>query len=435
MDTKHTRISPSKTLNAHLIVIGDELMTGKINDINTSQVAKWLEKEGIELTFSTLCPDKKDHLIQTLTLAWEQSDLVITTGGLGPTQDDITKATLGEFFKGKLKENLKAKELAKLQYGRIQKEWNPNTNAYHLIPEGMEPVANPKGLAPGLCYKLKNKKDSKLFLAAPGVPRELRGMIETEFPSFLDETFPARKRSSNVLTIRTIGVPEEKIFFHMMPELWEELSTWGKVSSLPQVLGVDIHLTIEGDRQKLEEAKVFWKKKLENGPLAENIWSWESKKIEELVIEEAIEKKLTLSLAESCTGGLVAHRLTNIPGSSQVLLSSVVAYANQAKETLLGVKSETLKSKGAVSEETALEMAMGVREKIKSDISVSLTGIAGPGGGSLEKPVGLVCIGLDSDNESFAKTFSFKGDREHLKKRFSEMALYQVLKRIRGFKK
>lgn len=418
----------SPLLTAHLIVIGDELLTGKISDVNTFQVARWLRTEGIQLKFSTLSPDSFEELTHILNQAWQTSDLVLTTGGLGPTEDDITKSALGKFFGGELKENQKAKELALEHYARIEKVWSPETNSYHLIPEGMEPIPNPKGLAPGLSYTEKGK----LFLAAPGVPRELKGMIETEFPLLLDKIFPHRKQNTQVLTIRTIGVPEEKIFFELMPNLWNELSDWGKVSSLPQVIGVDINLTIDGEEDDLLKAKNYWQAKLEKSPLSQNIWSWEQLSIEELLVHEATQKGLTISLAESCTGGLVANRITNVPGSSAVFLSSVVAYANEAKENILGVKSETLKAHGAVSEPTAGEMAKGVRKVIGSDISISLTGIAGPGGGSIEKPVGTVCMGIDSSLGTMTKTYNFRGDRNHLKNRFSEMALYKLLQAVRA---
>ncbi|MCR9205624.1 MAG: nicotinamide-nucleotide amidohydrolase family protein, partial [Halobacteriovoraceae bacterium] len=363
-----------------------------------------------------------------LNQAWHTSDLVLTTGGLGPTEDDITKSTLGRFFGGELRENEKAKKLALEHYARIEKVWSPETNSYHLIPDGMEPIPNPKGLAPGLSYS----KEGKLFMAAPGVPRELKGMIETEFPLLLDKVFPSRKQKTQVLTIRTIGVPEEKIFFQLMPNLWKDLSQWGKVSSLPQVLGVDINLTIDGGEAELLKARNHWQTELKKSPLAQTIWSWDHLTLEELVVFEANQKGLTISIAESCTGGLVANRITNVPGSSSVFLSSVVAYANEVKVNILGVKSETLKSYGAVSEQTAGEMAMGVRKVIGSDISISLTGIAGPGGGSEEKPVGTVCMGIDSSLETLTKTYNFRGDRDHLKNRFSEMALYKLLQVIRA---
>lgn len=419
-------------LIAHLIVIGDELLTGKISDINTFQVAKWLGEQGFRLQYSTITPDTPEEFSAVLKQAWESADLVISTGGLGPTEDDITKVTLGEFFGGALIPNEAAEKMAKAHYARIEKEWNRETNKYHLIPKGMEPIGNPKGLAPGLSFSEKGKGKGKLFMAAPGVPRELKGMLESEFITLLDKVFPNRKQNTQVLTIRTFGVPEEKIFFQMMPGLWDELSKWGKVSSLPQVLGVDIHLTIQGGKEDLSKAKKYWQSRLEKSPLGEAIWSWEHTTLEELVIREATEKGLTLSLAESCTGGLVASRLTDVAGSSAVFLSSVVAYANEAKENILGVKKETLQSFGAVSEETAAEMAIGVRKAIPSDVSISLTGIAGPGGGTAEKPVGTVCIGLDSKLGTKAKTYNFRGDREYLKRRFSEMALFKALKTIRA---
>lgn len=418
----------AKPLKAQVIIIGDEILSGKIIDTNTKKLATWLELQGFSLKRVTTTSDSREELLEVLELAWKSSDLVVTTGGLGPTEDDITKQVIGEFFKAKLEPNERAAGLAKEHYQRIQKDWSPQTNSYHLIPKGMLALGNPKGLAPGLLMETLGK----VLLCAPGVPRELVGMLEETFPPYLDQYFPNRKVLTQVMTMRTHGIPEEKIFFELMPHLWQELSKEGKVSSLPQVLGVDIHLTFNGDENDLKEKKERWKAKLSNSPLGPHIWLWEHSPLEKVVLKEAREKNLTLALAESCTGGLVAHRLTNIPGSSDILLGSIVAYANEVKEKVLEVSSQTLKTFGAVSEETAKEMAIGVRKTINADISLSLSGIAGPGGGTEEKPVGTVCIGQDSKLGTKSKRYQFRGDREYLKLRFSEMGLHLILEMIRN---
>lgn len=421
----------SDKLIATLVVIGDELLSGKIKDANTQVLARWLDTQGFALTQVILCGDRPQELKETLSSAWKKSHLLITTGGLGPTPDDVTKNVLSEVFEGELENNEIARKMVIEHYARIDKEWTPKTNSYNLIPKGMEVISNPQGLAPGLAKVAldKDKGKEKLFMAAPGVPRELKAMMGSPFEELLDRVFPKREKTEQVLTLRTYKVPEEKIFFEMMPNLWSDLEKEGKVSSLPQILGVDIHLTFKGSPKDLEEKKRQWQERLKDSPLAPHIWAWEAISLEEFVIQEANKKGLTLGAAESCTGGLVGHRLTNVSGSSSVFLGSLVTYANEVKENVLGVKEETLKSFGAVSEETAREMVSGVKKVLNCDIAISLTGIAGPGGGSAEKPVGMVCMGTAS-SEVETHQFKFKGDREYLKLRFSEMGLHLLREEI-----
>lgn len=417
--------------SAKLIVIGDELLTGKIKDANTQVVARWLQKEGFILKQVLLCSDSEEDLKKTVQEAWETCDLILTTGGLGPTPDDVTKSALGQVFQGELAENSAAKDMVIKHYKRIDKDWTPETNSYHMIPEGMQPIDNPSGLAPGLA-KIDMKK-AKLFMAAPGVPRELKAMMEGPFISLLDRVFPQRINDHQVLTLRTFGVPEEKIFFELMPNLWSELEKEGKVSSLPQIVGVDIHLTFRGTPQDLEEKRKLWRERLKDTPLAPHIWAYDSILLEDHVIKIANEKGVTLGAAESCTGGLLAHRLTNVSGSSAVFLGSLVTYANEVKQNVINVKEETLKNFGAVSEQTALEMVQGAHKVLGCHVAVSLTGIAGPSGGSPEKPVGMVCMATKGKNGAVSRTFKFKGDRAYLKLRFSEMALHLLRQEIENY--
>jgi len=413
-------------LKAQIVIIGDELLVGRIQDTNTQVIAKWLGAQGFELTQVTITSDRPESLLHCLTKALEGSDLVLTTGGLGPTEDDITKQIIAKLAGTKLEKNEEAIRLAKLHYGRIDKDWNQQTNSYHLIPQGVEPILNPAGLAPGLSLA----KDGKLLLSAPGVPRELKAMLEGPFIELLERHFPKRINDHQVMTIRTFGTPEEKIFFEMMPNLWQELSHEGKVSSLPQILGVDIHLSFRGSPQDQMAMTEKWQQRLKGSPLEEHIWSYEFKSIEEVVLEKAREKDLKIALAESCTGGLVANRLTNISGSSSHFKGGVVAYANEVKQGVLKVKEDSLREYGAVSEVVATEMAEGVLNVLQSDVSLSLTGIAGPGGGSEHKPVGTVCIGTASNKLAEAKTYLYRGDRAFLKRRFSEVGLHRLRKII-----
>ncbi len=416
------------TLTAQVIIIGDELLNGAIYDANLAPIATWLLERGIKLTKASTVRDAHQELTQAINSAWDSSDLVITSGGLGPTKDDITKSVLGEIVSGELRESEKAIELVSAQYKKMSKEWIRETNLYHMIPLGIDVFKNPKGLAPGLMIK----KDNKLLLATPGVPRELTAMIEEEFDQVLNSVFSHLPKPDQKISIRTRGIPEEKIFFGLMPDLWSELESFGKVSSLPQLLGVDIHLQFSAQRNKLELEEQL-RVKLENSPLAPHIWHWGQESIESEIIKRASEKNLTIGLGESCTGGLLAHRLTNISGSSKVFLGSLVTYANQAKQDILGVKKNSLKDKGAVSEEVALEMARGVGKVLNTDISIALTGIAGPTGGSDKKPVGTLCIGHSTVKGDDATRVNYNGSREQLKERFAQAALFKLLEIIDTF--
>lgn len=419
-------------MKAQIIVIGDELLSGRISDANTAPLARWLENVGFHLTRVVLSRDKEEELLPLLKSAWEENDLVITTGGLGPTKDDITKHVFDIFINGSggtQAESEKAKELVKSHYLRINKTWNPTTNHYHMLPKNLDVFSNPRGLAPGLIWE----NSHKVLLATPGVPRELISMIEGPMPEILARNFKLPKTTDQNLIFKTHSIPEEIIFYELMPNLWSELEAIGKVSSLPQVMGVDIVVTFKGTKEDLIKEEKKWEERLMNSPLAPHVWSVGPALIEEVVVKKAIEKGLTFGFAESCTGGLVGHRITNVSGSSSVFKGSLVTYANEAKENILNVSSNSLAEFGAVSEQVAEQMAKGAREALDVDIAISLTGIAGPGGGSKEKPVGTICIGQSSKKINRSKRYQMFGSREHLKRRFSEKALFGLYKLIDTF--
>ncbi len=413
-------------MKASVIIIGDELLSGIISDRNGPYLARWLFSQGIQLENLKVIGDDKKKLHQVLSEAWACSDLVITTGGLGPTQDDKTKHALGDFFGGNLLENQAAKTILVRQYQRFDREWSPEHNAYHLIPEGFFPIENPCGFAPGLGLQ----QEGKLLLAAPGVPRELKAMVEEVWPELLQKTFPQHGQQLQRLTIKTHGVTEEHLFGELAPNLWEQLSPFGKLSSLPQIMGVNLVLTFQGNAQEKLDRLEQVKELLQKGPLKDHIWQWGELPLPHFLLQKFREKKLTLGLAESCTGGFTSHRLTDIPGASEVLMGSAVTYSNQAKTSLLNVSPQTLQEFGAVSRETAQEMAQGALNSFQADWGLSFSGIAGPSGGTATKPVGTVAIGLAGKGISQAQIHHFKGNRQRLKERFSEQGLFSLLKLI-----
>jgi len=283
---------------------------------------------------------------------------------------------------------------------------------------------NPKGLAPGITYFSPEKK---LIMAGPGVPREFTEMVDTEFFPLIKKHFHNRFEENYQTVVRTQGVPEEKIFFEMCPTLWKDLEAFGKVSSLPHTIGIDIVISYHGDENSHEKTQQKIKDLISTTPLKDHVWQWGNVSVAELVLEKAKNKKCTFAFAESCTGGLASSKITDLPGSSAVFHGSIISYDNSIKENILKVQSQTLKDFGAVSIETAKEMARGARELLKTDYAISISGIAGPDGGTAEKPKGTVAIGFASKDKNGAELFLFPGDRIRLKDRFSDKALLTLL--------
>ncbi|EQC50224.1 competence/damage-inducible protein CinA [Bacteriovorax sp. BSW11_IV] len=416
-------------MNIGLLVIGDEILNGKISDLNAAWLTRFVQQTPLALKSVIFVKDDEKEMMDGLKYLSERSDIILTTGGIGPTKDDKTKEVMAKFHGKKLIENQDAKNLAIKLYQKINREWSADKSNYHMLPEDFIATDNPGGLAPGLVFHTEDK----IYMSAPGVPREFQLMFEQVFlPIILDKAGDDRKEYE-IFNIRTFGIPEEKIFFELCPNLWEELETFGKVASLPQVTGVDITLVLEKNNE-IENKKNKIKAIIENSPLKESIWQYGMLSLPSFILEVAKSKKLTFSFAESCTGGLSSSRITDISGSSAAFLGGVVAYDNQVKIDLLGVKENTLKTYGAVSAQTAKEMAEGCRTHLKTDLAISYSGIAGPGGGSVEKPVGTVAIGWATANDSGSDIYHFHGDREKLKMRFSEKGLYKLLELINTIK-
>lgn len=409
-----------------LIVIGNELLNGKISDRNSKELGSILNANNMELNRVQIIGDNEQQFNEALERSLKSSEIVITSGGLGPTQDDLTKKMLGDYFKKPFKESNEALQLVESIYAAREKEYNKNVLNYHILPEGVSALNNPTGHAPGLFYQ----HEDKLIFSTPGVPFEFKSMVELEVIPIIKDIFKLDK-SIYQFSIRTWKVPESKIFNEIDTKLWTALSKFGVISSLPHIFGVDIGVALRGSDSELSSKKNEIKDLIMNSPVADYVWQFGKLSLEELIVFEAKNKNLTLGFAESCTGGLCASKITDVSGSSQVFFGSIVSYANSVKIKSLGVLNETLNTQGAVSSQTALEMAIGAKEHLQVDIAVSTTGIAGPLGGSTEKPVGTVGIGFAGPLGSDSKIFNFNGDREILKQRFAHRALITMLEKIR----
>lgn len=416
------------SLKVAMVVIGDEILNGRTTDLNANWLAKFLFKEGMLLTSTQFIRDNESEIIETLNRALNEADIVITSGGIGPTLDDMTKKCLAKMFDKKIIENQTVIPVVEENYRRFGRSWNPSLNFYHHFPEDFLAINNPKGLAPGLGFYLADRK--KLLLSGPGVPREFHDMVSLEFFPMIQKYFSGQFVKNYQTIVRTHSVPEEKIFGELEPELWSKLENFGKVSSLPHTIGIDIIISYHGTEENHQLTQNKIKDIFEQSKMQEYVWQYGNLSLSELILKKAVEKKLTFGFAESCTGGLTSSKFTDLSGSSACFMGSIVSYDNSIKEKLLGVSPETLKSFGAVSEQTVKEMCQGGKKVLNVDICVAITGIAGPTGGSAEKPVGTVYFGVHSKLGTQFETTVVPGDRPRKKDRFSDRALLLLLEEI-----
>ena len=395
-------------MKAGIFLVGTELLNGATIDTNSIYIAEELNKYGIEIEFKMTVRDVMDEIVKALKYAKKNVDLVILTGGLGPTDDDITKEAMAKFLKKKLVVDEKEKKELLKKYKAYK---NPNKTNFKEVekPEGAISFKNDVGMAPAVYV------DG--LVAFPGFPNELKNM----FPKFLKYYVKENNLKSQIYIkdIITYGIGES-----VLETTVKDLFTEGDIfyEFLVKDYGTLIRLQTKIENKK-NVAKIV--KKLYNR-ISEFIIGEDDERIENTIFEclNSAEKPLTISTAESCTGGMIASKLIEVPGISKNFIESIVSYSNEAKIKRLKVKKETLEKYGAVSEEVAREMLAG----LNTDIGISTTGIAGPGGGSKDKPVGLVYIGIKVKDEVKVFKRELKGDRNKIRQRAMMHALYNLLK-------
>ena len=395
-------------MKAGIFLVGTELLNGATIDTNSIYIAEELNKYGIEIEFKMTVRDVMDEIVKALKYAKKNVDLVILTGGLGPTDDDITKEAMAKFLKKKLVVDEKEKNELLKKYKAYK---NPNKTNFKEVekPEGAISFKNDVGMAPAVYV------DG--LVAFPGFPNELKNM----FPKFLKYYVKENNLKTQIYIkdIITYGIGES-VLENTVKDLFTEEGIFYEF--LVKDYGTLIRLQTSSKNKKNVEKIV---KKLYN-KISEFIIGEDTDRIENTIYEclNSGEKPLTISTAESCTGGMIASKLIEVPGISENFVESIVSYSNEAKIKRLKVKKETLEKYGAVSEEVAREMLAG----LKTDIAISTTGIAGPGGGSKEKPVGLVYIGIRVKDEVKIFRRELKGDRNKIRQRAMMHALYNLLK-------
>jgi nicotinamide-nucleotide amidase len=413
---------------AEIITIGDEILIGQIVDTNSAWMAAKLNEEGISIKQISSVSDNREHILTALAEAATRADIILITGGLGPTKDDITKKTLAEYFNVGLV--LNADVLANVE--RIFKKYNRpllEVNRKQAeVPENCEVIMNNNGTAPGMWFNDKGK----IYVSMPGVPFEMKYMMGEEVIPKLKAvlTLPVIIHK----TILTVG-EGESFLAEKIADIEDSLPANIKLAYLPKMGQVRLRLSAYGENEAelTDKIDVFAHKIVERVGI--NVVAEEDIPLEKVVLNYMADRGLTLTTAESCTGGYISHLITQHAGSSKVFLGGAVSYSYELKESILGVKNETLWQHGAVSRETVKEMVEGALFNFKSDYAVAVTGIAGPGGGTEDKPVGTVWIGVANANKTLMKKFTFGNKRLQNIERTAVAAFFMLITLLRESEK
>jgi nicotinamide-nucleotide amidase len=404
---------------AEIITIGDEILIGQIVDTNSAWMAQQLNNAGIRVKQISSVSDDKQHILTALAEAAKRADIILITGGLGPTKDDITKSTLAEYFGVGMVENEAAlNNVLKIfeKYNRPMLEIN---RLQAQVPGNCEVIVNKNGTAPGMWFDVAGK----VYVSMPGVPFEMMYMME-------EEVIPKLKASFKLpfiihKTILTAGEGESYLS-ERIADIEDALPAHIKLAYLPKLGQVRLRLSGQGNDEIALNAEVSNHAQKIVERVGAFVIAEEDVAIEKAILNYMADKGLTLSVAESCTGGYISHLFTQHAGSSKVFFGGAISYSYELKESLLGVKHDTLKQYGAVSEETVTEMVEGALHNFKSDFAIAVTGIAGPDGGMPDKPVGTVWIAVASAGKTVKKKFTFGSKRQQNIERSATSALFML---------
>lgn len=394
-------------MKIEILTTGDELMSGLTRDGNFQWAGQTLTGLGFDVTYHTTVGDDRAVLKAAFATARDRADAVIVTGGLGPTPDDLTIEVAADFFGVELEFNQAALDMMTERFKRINRKVSETNMKQVYLPEGSNVLLNKWGTAPGF----SSKADNTVFFFLPGVPKEFRAMMEEYVIPDLLERNPDMKKSCMRL-VKTFGLPESEVAQRL-----EGIEREGvRLGYRAHFSEIHLRVSTFGDTtSKAEELMDEFLGEI-SSRLGHHVFTTTGEMLEEVVGNMLKERNLTLSTAESCTGGLLSHRITNIPGSSQYFLEGVISYSNEAKNNILGVPTGLIETHGAVSAPVVEAMAKGVRNLSGSSIGVGISGIAGPTGGTAEKPVGTVFVGIDcSLSGTIWREFHFRGTREEIK--------------------
>lgn len=391
-------------VRAEIISIGDEILYGQTLDTNSHFISQKLDEIGVNVIRRTTIGDEDDEILKALKEAGNKADIIIITGGLGPTSDDRTKPCLSKFFNTPLSLNEQALQDVTEYFSRRGKSLTERNKQQAIIPEACEILRNPKGTAPGMWFN----QDGKIFISIPGVPHEMEYLIVYEIITRIKRAFNLPFIYHKLIKITGIG---ESFLADKIKDWENTLPTHVRLAYLPSPGELKLRLTVQGkNRQQMVEEVDRLVEDLSKYA-KDYIYGYDGDQLEVLVGKLLVENQKTLAIAESCTGGYVAHAITSVEGSSRYFNGGVIAYHNDIKKQQLNVPQEVLEKHGAVSEEVVKLMAQNIRKNFNTDIGLATSGIAGPGGGTAEKPVGLVWVAYADDNNVEAKKLLLVKDR------------------------
>ncbi len=405
-----------------IINIGDELLIGQVVNTNASDMARMLGKEGYAVAQTSVIGDSGDIIRSTVREAMRRADVVLLTGGLGPTKDDITKKILAQEFSSEL---VTDKEVfAHVERYFVQKglEFTPTNQEQALVPDKCRVIFNFVGTAPGMCFE----KNGKLLISMPGVPFEMRQMMP-EVIQILKSHFPTETIEHRTLLLSGIG---ESFLSDKLEDFEAELPLGTSLAYLPKGGTIRLRLTSRGGEKQRVLSDIETQTAKLRSLVEEYFMGFDCDNLAFTLLERLKEENKTLSVAESCTGGNIAHLITLNSGSSRVFQGGVVAYSNEVKKNVLGVKEEDLSLYGAVSEQVVAQMAQGARQRLQTDYAIATSGIAGPDGGSAEKPIGTVWIAVAGEGKCICEKYLFATTRDNFIERTSNQAILMLLRAL-----
>jgi competence/damage-inducible protein CinA-like protein len=410
-------------MDAEIIAVGSELLTPFRQDSNSLYLTAKLNSLGIEVRYKTIVGDDHVRLGEIFRNALERSELIILTGGLGPTEDDINREVIAEVLDRPLRMLPEARKAMEERFARLGRTMSENNLRQAMLPDGAESLPNRQGTAPGIWID----HDGVRIVLLPGPPREMEAMFAAECLPRLSRLAATQRIVTRVYKV--IGLPESEVDQRIAP-IYNQYGN--PVTTILAVSGtIEVHLRAHAATEREAEMLLSALGDKIETILGDHIYSMQGETLEEVVGMYLVMKQKTLATAESCTGGLLSERLTRVPGSSNFFRGGAVSYSNDLKTRWLGVPAKLIEEQGAVSKPVAQAMAEGVRARTAASVGIGITGIAGPGGGTPEKPVGLVFIALADERGTQVREFRFPGDRERVRLWSTNAALEMIRRRVR----
>lgn len=408
-------------MRAEIITIGDEILIGQIVDTNSAWLGQQLSSIGIQVVQISSVSDQAAAIVEALEEAQRRAELILITGGLGPTKDDVTKHTLVDYFGAKLVTNESVLFQLRAWFEQRGRKMSEMNERQADLPDNCELLQNSLGTAQGMLWR----KNGKLILSMPGVPYEMKHIVSERLLPLLRKEFELPIIVHR--TIMTCGMVESRIA-ELVAEVEADLPQHIKLAFLPRPGIVRLRLSALGKlREPLEKEVAEYELRFVE-LLGHHVFGYDDVSLEAAIGEALLKRQSKIATAESCTGGTIASMISSVAGASAYFMGSVVSYSNEAKIDLLGVHPETIENHGAVSEQTVGEMVGAVKQKFGTDYGIAVSGIAGPAGGTPEKPVGTVCFAVSGPSETWLRTYNFGTERQLNIERASMMALYLLWK-------